>query len=115
MSGGQFDPNGIDPHQPGAKLDGGKPRLALALMSFPRALSAVAGVGEYGARKYSLHGWRQVPAGQERYTEAMLRHTVADLGGEQTDQESGHAHAAHAAWNALARLELELMERENQA
>lgn len=39
---------------------------------------------------------------------------MADLGGQPTDAESGFRHAAHAAWNALARLELAIL-REKQS
>lgn len=102
------DPHGVDQHQPGAKLDASKIRPGLVVGGFPRALLAVAEVGTYGARKYTDHGWVQVPDGRRRYTDAMLRHLLAEHAGEQNDQESGLAHDAHAAWNALARLELRL-------
>lgn len=102
------DPNGIDQHQPGSKLDALKPRPALVLGSFSRALMAVTHVGTYGAIKYTPDGWRFVPEGHQRYSEAMLRHLLAESMGENDDRESGLSHAAHVAWNALARLELML-------
>jgi hypothetical protein len=40
-----------------------------------------------------------------------LRHWLADPGGLSPDPDSGLAHAAHLAWNALARLELMLAEK----
>ena len=46
--------------------------------------------------------------GERRYTDAMLRHLIREGAGESVDPETGIAHAAHAAWNALARLELAL-------
>lgn len=97
-------------HAPGVKLDHGKPRAGLVLGGFARALTAVSDVGTFGAKKYTPHGWRSVPHGIERYTDAMVRHQLAEASGEQTDSESGLSHAAHAAWNALARLELLLAE-----
>lgn len=100
----------IDPHQPGAKLDAGKPDAAL-LGDFGRALLAVAEVGTFGAQKYTRGGWLEVPNGFERYSAAMWRHLLAE-NRQQLDPESGLTHAAHAAWGALARLELMLRERE---
>lgn len=99
------DPNGMKANEPGAKLDQGKPRIGLMLESFPLALIAVSEVCTYGANKYSRGGWQHVPDGIDRYTDAMLRHM---LDTRFNDPESGLPHAAHAAWNALARLELML-------
>ena len=92
---------------PGVKHDHGKPRCGLALLGFSRALLEVARVGTFGAAKYTDNGWVQVPDGHARYTDAMLRHLLAEAE-SPVDAESGLSHAAHAAWNALARLELEL-------
>ena len=100
------DPHGMDPHQPGAKLDAGKNRGGRMVSDFPRALEAVAQVATYGANKYVAHGWASVPDGIERYTDAMHRHLLAEARGEVIDPESGQSHAAMATWNALARLEL---------
>ncbi len=100
------DPNGLNPHQPGAKLDAGKPRPGLVLGGFASALQAVTEVGTYGARKYTDNGWKDVPNGIDRYTDAMHRHLLAEAAGELRDRDTGILHAAHAAWNALARLDL---------
>ncbi len=105
---GEKDPHGKDQHAPGAKLDAGKIRPALIIEGFPRALKAVAQVGTYGAQKYTDNGWKEVPDGVKRYTDAMYRHLLAEADGELFDKESSLSHAAHAAWNALARLELML-------
>lgn len=99
-----------DQHAPGAKLDAGKPRVALVLGGFSRALMAVSEVGTFGANKYSDNGWKSVENGLQRYSDALGRHLLKEAGGELTDDESGLLHAAHAAWNALARLELILRE-----
>ena len=108
---GMTDPNGIDQHAPGAKLDKGKPRHGLVLGAFANALTEVAKVGTFGANKYSDNGWLSVPNGLARYTDAMLRHHFAEAGGEELDKDSGLRHAAHLAWNALAVLELALREK----
>ena len=95
----------VDPHVPGAKLDHDKPRASLVLKDFSLALIEVCRVGSIGAAKYSDHGWLSVENGIERYESALLRHL---LDRRETDEESGLLHAAHAAWNALAVLELKL-------
>ena len=105
---GEADPTGRRPHEPGAKLDAGKaPVVRGALHYFPRALAAVAEVSAYGARKYTWRGWETVPDGVARYSDALGRHLLAE-GYEERDGDTGLLHAAHAAWNALARLELML-------
>lgn len=107
------DPTGREQHQPGAKLDAGKPRPALVLGGFARALLAVTAVGTFGAAKYTDNGWTSVPNGEERYDDANLRHWLKEKTGEAVDPDSELEHAAHAAWNALARLDLMLRKRES--
>jgi len=101
----ECDPTGRDPHAPGAKLDAGKPRMGLVLGDFALALTEVAKVGTMGAAKYTDHGWLEVPDGVSRYKDALLRHLLTR---EDIDSQSGLLHDAHAAWNALAVLELRL-------
>jgi hypothetical protein len=72
----------------------------------------VGEVGTYGTIKYSPGSWMHVPDGRERYTDALWRHLLAEAAGEDPDRDSGLAHAAHTAWNALARLELMLRARD---
>lgn len=105
------DPSGRDAHTPGAKLDAGKNRLGLVLQGFALALQAVGEVGTYGANKYTDNGWMEVPNGQARYTDALYRHLLKEATGEQCDPDTDLLHAAHAAWNALARLDLMLREK----
>jgi hypothetical protein len=90
----------------GVKNDSGKHRPTLILRSMTRAINAVIEVGEHGAKKYAEDNWLAVDDGLRRYTDAMLRHQLAELGGEPRDPDSQLLHAAHVAWNALARLEL---------
>ncbi len=108
----EADPNGLDAHAPGAKHDAGKVRAGL-LKQFPRALMAVAEVCTHGALKYSDGGWQHVDNGQQRYTDAMMRHLLKD-GYETLDPDSGLTHKAHLAWGALATLELYLREQETE-
>ena len=106
------DPTGRSQHAPGAKLDAGKLRPALVLGGFARALAAVTAVGTFGAAKYTDDGWISVPKGTERYDDACLRHWLAEKSGEPVDKDSELEHAAHTAWNALARLDLLIRQRE---
>lgn len=99
-------PDGKATHEKGAKLDAGKNRLSLVLFSFARALQEVGKVGTYGATKYTDNGWIEVEKGVERYSDALLRHLLKEASGEETDEETNILHAAHSAWNALARLDL---------
>jgi hypothetical protein len=108
----ESDPTGRTAKEAGAKLDQGKNRLGLVVFGFARALQEVGRVGTYGAAKYSDNGWIQVPDGQARYTDAMMRHLIKEAIGEQCDEDTGILHAAHAAWNALARLDFMIRERE---
>ena len=102
----QHDPNGIDQHAPGAKLDAGKLRPALVLGGFASAVQAMVKVGSDGARKYTDNGWKTVPDGKARYEDALLRHLLAHLSGEELDPESGSPHISHCMWNAAAIYEL---------
>lgn len=102
------DPAGLTLSTPGAKADANKPRVDLIFDGMPLALLEVARVATFGAAKYSEHGWLKVPNGFQRYTAAMDRHRLQE--GEFIDRDSGLAHAAHCAWNALARLELLMQE-----
>ena len=111
----ESDPNGKSQHELGAKMDAGKNRLGLVFNGFSRALQAVGAVGTYGANKYTEEGWKAVPGAKERYTDALLRHLFKEFSGEALDQDSGLSHAAHLAWNALARLEFILEEMEDDA
>lgn len=112
--GGPFAPgsNGGTQHQAGRKLDAGKaPIHSLFMEYFPHAIAAVAMVSEYGARKYTPGGWKTVPDGIRRYTDADVRHLTKEVTeGAYDVTDSGLAHAAQHAWNALARLERQIVE-----
>lgn len=94
------------------KYDGGKiPVFRGAIGYFPTALKAVAEISYFGARKYAWAGWRGVDDGINRYTDGLMRHLLAEAEGETRDPDSELLHAAHTAWNALARLELIIEEQ----
>lgn len=88
----------------GKKFDGGKSPLYIGCINyFPRSLLGVADISQYGVNKYGVWGgWRSVPDGIRRYTDADLRHITLEAFGLY-DEESHMAHALHHAWNALAR------------
>ena len=87
----------------GIKFDGGKLRLAEMMQDFRLPLSAVCRVWEFGADKYEKSNWKKVDNAVDRYTNAMLRHLMEEEA-KPFDDESELLHAAHVAWNAIARL-----------
>lgn len=87
------------------KFDSDKPRLDL-IPGFD-ALVEVGKVATLGAHKYAEHNWRKAK-NQHRYSAALLRHLFAWLAGQDADPESGLSHLAHAAWNCLALLQLNI-------
>ena len=108
---GECDPHGRQPNEAGAKLDAGKNRLGLMINGFSHALREVGEVTTYGANKYTPNGWVSVPDGFNRYQDAMYRHLLCFASGEEKDADTGLPHLAHAAWNALAILELQLTKK----
>ena len=87
----------------GTKYDNGKLRLAEMIIDFKTPIEELCKVWEFGANKYEKSNWKKLANPIDRYTNAMLRHLLA----EETnlvDDESGLLHAAHIAFNALARL-----------
>ncbi len=110
----QSDPYGKNQHEPGAKVDAGKVRMHLITGGMARALVEVAKIGTFGAAKYTDDGWVSVPDGFRRYEDAQQRHAAYRHMGEEFDPESGFAHLAHEAWNALAKLDLYLRQKEEQ-
>ena len=77
----------------GRKFDGGKPQYGLLP---PMALRATVDVLTFGAEKYEPDNWKFVPDSKRRYFDALQRHLWQWKEGEQTDQESGLPHLAHA-------------------
>lgn len=92
----------------GYKYDSGKVLAGVLYEDFPNALLAVAEVGTFGAHKYVRNSWKHVPSADIRYKDALHRHLLEAARGNAFDEESKLMHYAHAAWNALAVLELEI-------
>jgi hypothetical protein len=112
---GEQDEDGLSQHEPGAKLDHGKVDVYRHFIAmFPDAMECIARVSEYGENKYSYMGWAKVSEGQRRYTAALNRHLLDEARGEvyDIDPEKGSdlPHAAQAAWNAMARLQLMIVQ-----
>lgn len=74
---------------------------------FSAALSAVGAISKMGCVKYNAGKmptkWREYPF--EVYADAQARHIFEQGKGILYDSESKMLHAAHEAWNALAKLE----------
>lgn len=86
-----------------AKADAGKIRPTLVPASL---VNAVAAIREYGCQKYhDPENWRKVEP--QRYRDALYRHWLAYLGGEEKDEESGLPHLWHMACNLAFLIEME--------
>jgi len=83
------------------KKDDGK--TPLQLLPF-RALTEVAKVLEFGARKYAPHRWRD-GMNWSRLIGGLFRHMFKWSEGEERDPETGLSHLAHATCNVLFLLE----------
>lgn len=95
----------------GKKFDNGKsPVVQGCFRYFPRALLAVAVVSDYGRGKYNIpfedRNFLRVEDAANRYNDALGRHQLYEVIDGPWDKESQLLHAAHEAWNALARLEV---------
>lgn len=74
----------------------GKPRMSLIL---PHAAEALVRIREYGLKKYpDANNWRKVDKAD--WCDALMRHLMKYLDGEEIDDESGYPHL----WHALANL-----------
>lgn len=111
------DPTGKTIGQPGCKVDAGKaPVLQGFLHYFPRAVLAVAEISAFGVQKgYAWNSWETVENGINRYGDAQVRHLVKEVLEGPLDAQSKKLHAAHEAWNSMARLELICREEEKAA
>lgn len=82
----------------GLKYDSDK--LLVTLVS-PEFVEGVAEVLTFGAKKYAPNSWQTVEDGKRRYEDALYRHWLSYLRGEETDKESGLSHLKHIACNAM--------------
>ena len=82
----------------------GKPRLSLALQ-MRQSLTALTDIREYGLIKYpDAENYKKVP--EDMWLDALVRHLVAYINGEELDEESGKPHLAHALCNLVYLIEL---------
>ena len=97
----------------GLKFDTGKPLVGTMLNVFPHALMEIGRVIEFGTHKYpDPNNWKLVENAKIRYQDALMRHLLKHNQGKEIAEETGKSPLAHVAWNALAILELYLMEKE---
>ena len=82
----------------GKKSDEGKLRFSLLPWD---ALEKVVEVLEYGAKKYSDYGWKDVDNGYYCFIDAAFRHIKSIMENFDYDDESNLLHIAHAATNLL--------------
>jgi hypothetical protein len=76
----------------GIKHDNGKPRISL----IPReALEGAAKALTFGANKYNAHNFKK-GIEYSRLVDAVMRHLIAWIDGEDNDLESGLSHLDHA-------------------
>lgn len=67
----------------------------------PRALKELAKVSGFGAEKYAAFNFLKGYEWSLSF-DALERHLLEFWDGEDTDEESGRLHIAHAAWHCLA-------------
>lgn len=107
-----------EPLSPATKAKYTRDQVYLGMIArFPRAVKEIAKVSVYGSEKHHREmadmSFLTVPDAYRTYTEALSRHLVAEaVEGPKNPQDGGLLHAAQAAWNALARLEVLLRHEE---
>lgn len=79
------------------KADSGK--LQWSLLPF-NELKDVVKVLMLGAKKYSPDNWKKCDD-TKRYKDALMRHVISYVSGNERDEESGLSHLAHAVCNCL--------------
>lgn len=98
----------------GIKYDKAKPLAGDVLQIFGKAIMGVGQCILKGAEKYpEIDNWKRVKNAEQRYTNALVRHLIKHLTGDEVDKESGLPHLQHVAWNALAVCELYLERKNN--
>lgn len=99
----------------GKKYDSGKSMVGTLCRVFPRALLGVGQCIAFGTKKYPKpDNWKLVENAFTRYQDSMMRHYLKFLAGQEKDSETNLLHLKHMVWNALAVLELYLMEHEDE-
>lgn len=121
MCGGVFSIDNSEPkydltdNGKGKKYDSGKSMVGTLCRVFPRALLGVGQCIAFGTKKYPKpDNWKLVDGAFTRYQDSMMRHYLKFLAGQEKDSETKLLHLKHMVWNALAVLELYLMENEDE-
>lgn len=79
--------------------DDSKPRVSLIE---PDYILEIARVLSYGAKKRGANNWKTTkPDDKYRWKDAMFRHLLAYLGGQEFDPDTGLHHLAHMSCNAM--------------
>lgn len=100
----------------GKKYDGNKPMTGTVLRVFPQAMNAVGACIKFGTKKYpDPTNWKKNSNALVRYNDSLVRHLTKFFAGKELDEETNLPHLAHVAWNALAILELYLMEHPDKS
>lgn len=97
-----------------ARMNGGKPQMDF-LLDFPIFAEALCRVMELGAEKYDRDNWKLGGKPDSEYLGAAIRHLMAHKSGELYADDSGCLHLAHAAWNLMALIELNVKETHDPA
>jgi len=102
----------MDPPKALRKNDG-KPQMDF-ILDFPIAVEALCRVKELGAVKYARDNWKLGGKPDSEYYAACMRHLMAAKTakdrGEMFADDSGCLHLAHAMWNIMALIELNVRE-----
>lgn len=96
--------NHTPPGTEALKQDDNKVRMELLS---PIALTEIAKVLTFGAKKYADHNWRKGFA-WSRLLGAAMRHLLAFLSGQDKDPETGLSHLAHLGATVIFLLEHEV-------
>lgn len=86
-----------------------------AIMRFPRAMKALARLGEFGCKKYNVsngdRSFVDTPDAYNVFVNKIGRHMVDEaLEGPINSEDDGQAHPVQRAWNAMAAAEVWLKE-----
>lgn len=85
----------------------GKDELSY-LLSIPEAQKALAHVFRQGAKKYTRDNWKLGGKPDAEYLDALQRHLLKHVNEGPFDPETGALHLAHAVWNLVALIELNI-------
>ena len=80
----------------GLKFDSGKIDWMILFEHMKPQVEDVVKVLMHGEEKYKRDNWMHVQHSQLRYTNAMLRHILGYISGEEHDPDTGLPHLAHA-------------------